>query len=276
MQPEFADNGAMEKFERLKQARKLKYPTINSAAEALGIPKGTYGGHEAGTRDFGNEDARRYARAFGVLPTWLILGDGPQTLKLGDVPDILDFDEFEKQAVFQIRPGPAPGEALRPAGRSLTPIRLNGTAEAGYWRESEFIEDVEAETISAPLDAQFPSARQRAYRVGGDSMNRAEPRPIRDGDFIVCVPFEDIPIKPRTGMNVVVERRRYDGAMRELSVKQVHLYADRTEFVPMSDNPVHRPIVVPKVADPNDTTVVEILDLVRFVFDSVPVPIPDE
>ncbi|WP_375458861.1 LexA family protein [uncultured Enterovirga sp.] len=163
---------------------------------------------------------------------------------------------------------------LAPANRSFSLARVDGRVQAGNWVEVDVYDGDQGEVISAPRDPDFPFARQIAYRVGGDSMNRAEPRPIRDGDYVICVAFEDTGLRPVNGMNVVVQRTRDDGQMRERSVKEIRLLEDRTEFVPRSDNPAHKPIVVPGDRDPSDTTVVEILSLVRFVFDNMPVPIP--
>jgi hypothetical protein len=45
---------------------------------ALGIPISTYGAHERaespGGRDYGTDEARQYARWFGVMPEWLLTG----------------------------------------------------------------------------------------------------------------------------------------------------------------------------------------------------------
>lgn len=68
---------AMEKHERLRWARRQRFSTAAAAVEALGISKGTFAGHEAGTRDFDNEAAELYARRFGVPFAWLALGQGP-------------------------------------------------------------------------------------------------------------------------------------------------------------------------------------------------------
>jgi hypothetical protein len=63
---------------RLRAARKTQFRSARAAALALGIPISTYGAHEraqlSGGRDFGPEEARRYARRFGVTPEWLLTG----------------------------------------------------------------------------------------------------------------------------------------------------------------------------------------------------------
>jgi hypothetical protein len=69
---------------RLRRARRTKFRSGRAAALALGIPVATYGSHERaqspGGRDYGPEEAQRYADAFGVTPEWLLTGRrDPQT-----------------------------------------------------------------------------------------------------------------------------------------------------------------------------------------------------
>jgi hypothetical protein len=64
--------------ERLRTARKKKFRSGRLAAFALHVPVSTYGAHERaellGGRDYGPEEAKRYARRFGVSPEWLLTG----------------------------------------------------------------------------------------------------------------------------------------------------------------------------------------------------------
>jgi phage repressor protein C with HTH and peptisase S24 domain len=66
----------MERHERLKLARARKFKTAKAAAQRLGVPYGTYSGHEANTRGF-DEEIERYARAFQVRAAWLAFEEGP-------------------------------------------------------------------------------------------------------------------------------------------------------------------------------------------------------
>jgi hypothetical protein len=63
---------------RLRAARSKKYASARAAALALGIPIATYGAHEraqsVGGRDYGPDEARLYAKWFGVTPEWLLTG----------------------------------------------------------------------------------------------------------------------------------------------------------------------------------------------------------
>jgi hypothetical protein len=66
--------------QRLRLARKKRYKSARLAAQAMGIPVSTYGAHERaetpGARDYGPDEAKIYARRFGVTPEWLLTGQG--------------------------------------------------------------------------------------------------------------------------------------------------------------------------------------------------------
>ncbi|MHC2089437.1 helix-turn-helix domain-containing protein [Methylobacterium sp. CM6244] len=71
---------AMEIFDRLKMARQnAGHATAKDAAQRLGVPYGTYSGHESGTRGIKKEDIERYAKAFDVSLSWLAFGLDLQT-----------------------------------------------------------------------------------------------------------------------------------------------------------------------------------------------------
>jgi transcriptional regulator with XRE-family HTH domain len=70
---------------RLRAARQRRgFKSAREAAKALGISISTYGAHEraeaAGGRGYNPNQARFYARRFGVSPEWLLTGrgQGPQ------------------------------------------------------------------------------------------------------------------------------------------------------------------------------------------------------
>jgi transcriptional regulator with XRE-family HTH domain len=67
----------MEKNERLKIAREKRgFRSAAEAARRLGVPYGTYSGHESGTRGIKDEEVIRYAQAFRVPLPWLAYGIG--------------------------------------------------------------------------------------------------------------------------------------------------------------------------------------------------------
>jgi phage repressor protein C with HTH and peptisase S24 domain len=61
-------------------ARERRYKSARQAAKAIGMPPSTYGAHERaeapGGRDYGPDEAKRYARRFGVTQEWLLIGKG--------------------------------------------------------------------------------------------------------------------------------------------------------------------------------------------------------
>ncbi|KAB1079354.1 hypothetical protein F6X53_11140 [Methylobacterium soli] len=189
------------------------------------------------------ETIEKLARGLNTTAAWLAFEAGPKTL----------------------RPG---GSGLINANRQFTLARVDSAVRAGAFLAAPSFDDDLGEVISAPRDPEYPFARQIAYRVEGDSMNEAKPRPIREGDFIICAAWEDLGIEPRDGQLVVVQQTINDGQLRERSVKAIRLMPDQAEFVPMSSNPRHEPIVVPRNLEPNDGRKVEILALVRYVFDN--------
>lgn len=74
--------------DRLKQARKdAGYRTARDGAERLGVPYGTYAGHENGNRGIKPAEAESYAKAFKVRPEWILYGKvGPEPLTNSENP----------------------------------------------------------------------------------------------------------------------------------------------------------------------------------------------
>ena len=64
------------KHGRLRIARMRKYRFAKDAAVAMGVPYGTYSGHEAGSRGIKDDELLRYARFFRVPPEWISYGRG--------------------------------------------------------------------------------------------------------------------------------------------------------------------------------------------------------
>lgn len=67
-----------DKHSRLRTARAKRYRTAKEAAAAMGVPYGTYSGHESGSRGFDAEDAERYAKFFRVAAEWILFGRGEE------------------------------------------------------------------------------------------------------------------------------------------------------------------------------------------------------
>ncbi len=80
----------MELHERLVAARKQAgFDSAADAAAALGVPYGTYAGHENGSSGFKNEKGELYARRFKVRFEWLMRGAGPMVDLSSKYRDIL-------------------------------------------------------------------------------------------------------------------------------------------------------------------------------------------
>ena len=189
----------------------------------------------------------------------------------GDVMDRLA--KAIKKSTLWLREGIEAEDAeASPSPSRLVPVAVAGRVEAGAFREVDDLDQSEPLIISLPADDRFPNARLMAFDVSGDSMNDLRPRPIHPGDRVICVAYEDIAHEAalRDGMVVVVERTRDGGMTREWSVKQVEIYADRTEFHPRSTNPRHKPIVVERDMEADVGTSVQILGLVRRVTNELP------
>jgi len=72
---------ATTRGDRLRMAREKHFPSAREAGKAMGMAVSTYGAHERaeqpGGRDYGPNEAKKYARRFGVTPEWLLTGREP-------------------------------------------------------------------------------------------------------------------------------------------------------------------------------------------------------
>lgn len=160
--------------------------------------------------------------------------------------------------------------ALSSAG--LTEGLVTGVVEAGTFREVDEFDQSERQRVAIPRDELFPNARQLLFDCSGDSMNDLKPRPILQGDRLVCLAYDDVEhlVELKSGMVVVVERTRDSGHFREWSVKQLELYSDRAEFHPRSTNPKHKAIVIRQDHEADDGVTVKVIALVRRVMNEMP------
>jgi hypothetical protein len=72
---------ATTRGDRLRIAREKHFKSARLAGKAMGMAVSTYGAHERaeapGGRDYGPDEAKKYARRFGVTPEWLLTGREP-------------------------------------------------------------------------------------------------------------------------------------------------------------------------------------------------------
>lgn len=184
--------------ERLRQARqKAGYASATEAAEAFGWGVAGYRHHENGTRSFGLDAARKYARAFRVKPGWLLGMDGVD--------------------------GSPPSEVT-----AKTVLIVGGSVAAGVWREAKEVFD--QFEIEAP--APVPDAERFGLVVEGYSMDLC----YEPGTVLDCISIYTNGVEPESGDHVIVERIKPDG-LRERTVKEVAVRDGRYFLVPRSTRP---------------------------------------
>lgn len=262
----------------LKELREQRGWTQGDAADKMGVSRSHYVKLERNERGLTAHTIALAAKAFDV-PMSAILGafDPNQHSMMRDAlaasarPAARRFDNAV-EAAFARKPGAFTGETNVVALRNrLVPVPIVGKVEAGAFREVDDLEDTgeEPELIFEEPDPDFPRAKRVAFTVEGDSMNAAVP-PLLEGYRLICVDFEDADVPLSDGMTVVVQRTRDGGLTREWSVKEVELGETEISFCPRSTNPRHKPIVVPIDAEPDDSTVVQVIAIARSVSASIP------
>lgn len=77
-------NAEMQMNERLREARiKAGFKSAADFARRIGVPYGTYSGHENGNRGIKNEDASLYAKKLKIPLSWLMFGFENEVLDQG-------------------------------------------------------------------------------------------------------------------------------------------------------------------------------------------------
>ena len=131
--------------------------------------------------------------------------------------------------------------------RTGSPVAYAGTVQAGAFLavDEYFNQDPEGVPDYVLPDPAYAKVRQYAWRARGDSMDKAG---IVDDMWVVgadAADYIDVYGDLVSGDLVVVERLRFQGSERELTVKEVHFFKDRYELRPVSSNAAHEPIIVP-------------------------------
>jgi len=134
-----------------------------------------------------------------------------------------------------------------PMVRSGRPLPFAGFAQAGqFLAVDEYFQQDEYPVPEFVLPVgTYSKVRQYVYQARGRSM---EDVGIVEGDWVVAadaVEFIDTYGETQSGDLVVVERTRFQGAERELAVKEVHYFRDRYELRPRSKDAAFKPIIVP-------------------------------
>jgi SOS-response transcriptional repressor LexA len=142
-------------------------------------------------------------------------------------------------------------------------LPYGGIVEAGTYRPVDLLDQLgETRIISLPRDPRFPKAKQYAFEIRGDSMTEAN---LFEGMWAVAIDYHDYAEfygDLRDGANVVVSRSRNGDPERELSVKELKVFRDRTELHPRSKNPKHLVQVFPSEHNPDNPVEVQIIAVV--------------
>lgn len=208
----------------LRILRKRADLSTEQAGERFGISGEGWRKYEAGLAKaiFSPETQMRLTGAIGATREQLI--EERARLAGEDAPPSPRVTEAERLSWAQTRSHqPEP---------SLLPMR--DTVQAGAWLMADDARQEAPATYPAARDPRFPHAHQWLSQVRGDSMNQLN---IVEGDLVHCVDAIEIGYYPRTGDIVEVERVRFNGQERELTLKQVEVTQEAIRLWPRSTNP---------------------------------------
>ena len=174
--------------ERLRQARIDKgYGSAADAARAFGWAISTFTSHENGTRGFGVDEAKRYGRALGKNPGWLLALDKVQPAEVELTASSVPIAEL---------------------------LSVRSSVAAGIWREHvEWPTDEWYNIEVGP--SPYPGVERFAVRMDGYSMDKTIP----PGSNLECVRVAYGRIEPQVGDLVIAERSAHD--LTELTCKRL-------------------------------------------------------
>lgn len=155
------------------------------------------------------------------------------------------------------------GEIVRPTVWSRAPtlthtyLPVRDRVQAGAWLlADDTIQAAQPINCAIGPDPRFAHAEQWLSVIVGDSMDRAD---ILEGDIGHFVDAPGSGYYPKTGDIVEVERLRFDGSERELTLKQVEVTEDGVLLWPRSTNARwQNPLDLREGAERDDTVEVRI------------------
>lgn len=129
-------------------------------------------------------------------------------------------------------------QSLRKVAAPVEGVRVLGKVAANTWYTvDEYVHDepeMEAETI--PSVSGYPLEWQFGMIVEGNCLNRV----AAHGDRLVCLDLIKSQIDIEEDDLVIVERRRFEGMMRQRTAKRVKRTSMGFELWPESDDPAHQ------------------------------------
>lgn len=156
---------------------------------------------------------------------------GKRSVKFNEVAGLEALIAEYRGPLASPRPAPSPPVSVVPPIKDIARrIPVVGDVQAGVWLEAVARETYEVDEYLAIDVAGYESARLRAMRVVGPSMNRVYP----PGRFVVIADPAEAGI--RVGDHVVVERRK--NTLTEITLKEYVEEPDgRIALWPRSDHP---------------------------------------
>lgn len=150
-----------------------------------------------------------------------------------------------------VRPGPAVSEAAIP---------IRGRVAAGVWMEVETTDNENLDWLPFNPFPHHPSGSVYALIVDGDSMDRIAP----DGATIICIDIAMTGVSLREGDVAIVERRRGQEGLREVTAKRVDLIDGTLWLVPQSTNPKWESARY-RLADCRDDTEIRVIAKLEYI-----------
>ena len=152
-----------------------------------------------------------------------------------------------------------PGEH---AEEAVLRVVIKGEVAAGTWLEIDALQDEPIGELPFAPDPNYPVEAQFALGVRGTSINRV----ARPGDMLLCLDLAITGIEPVDGDLVIVERRRGQGAEKEVTAKRLYRRRALIDLVPDSDDPRWRDPVTFDTSKPLDDIEIAIVAIVTGVY----------
>lgn len=239
---------ALGAHDRLRQAREeAGYKSATAAAKALGVPLGTYGGHENGSRAFDREAATLYGAHFRVRPAWLLFDELPKSSS-EDTIQRIPLDEWDPAA-----PEPAdPEHGVVSNGGAYHP-RLPGARPEIDVRPGAGQGTAGAEVIAIHGGTAVTGHKVIAEWVMPDAFYRHELHASPSGTLIMSVIGDSMFPTLSSGNRAIVDTHQntfgpdgiyvFDDGDGEPRIKRLSkvLFSDPPEVTIISDNPAHPP-----------------------------------